>query len=433
MAKLDNCGKTAALAAALVLAAFGAAAKPMLSGQYELVDEGRLKLKVLAQSRGIPPPTPAARLRTRYVNGRAVSTEKTYDEQELAYNRELLGMWRDQKGNEMRLARPDKYPWGEGVKYHTVRKMPDGTEYYLDFVFAEDVPEAAAKRLLKDAAASLSTKTTGVSAAHAAMKWWTATNAQYKIMTDLDKAKGGKFITDTMRLMAAMRKSYEFYVPAKREVGVSTVRVFKTKAGYGEYLKEIDCDMEWSIGLWSPDREELLVAAEDREQALNIMRHEAFHQYLYYAVGGRHAIWFNEGHACFFENVKYNPAKNTVKVVDECNRAQWVARDPERYAANIRKILAMTREEFYGGDKDAISLNYCTAWAVTYFLEKGAYTMPAFEPYRQILPKYLELVASGVDGLEATAQAWQAVADRDVAADFLKFWKEKRKAAINAR
>ena len=110
-----------------------------------------------------------------------------------------------------------------------------------------------------------------------------------------------------------------------------------------------------------------------------------------------------------------------------------MARDPERYAANIRKIRAMTREEFYGGDKDAISLNYCTAWAVTYFLEKGAYTMPAFEPYRQILPKYLELVASGVDGLEATAQAWQAVADRDVAADFLKFWKEKRKAAINAR
>ena len=49
------------------------------------------------------------------------------------------------------------------------------------------------------------------------------------------------------------------------------------------------------------------------------------------------------------------------------------------------------------------------------------------------MPKYLELTASGMDGLSATAQAWQLVADRDVEADFLKFWKEKRKAALNAR
>lgn len=417
------------LGLAALLAVSSAGAKPMLAGQYELADEGKVKLKVLAHSRGIPPPTPSARIMT-YTRGSEKRTEKVYDELEVAYAKELVGMWRDKNGNEMRLARPGKYPWGDNVKYKTERTMPDGTVYYIDFSFAEDVPAAQAERLLKDAAASLSVKTTGMNTAYSAMKWWTAENELYKFMTDLDKAKGGKFVTDTMRLMAAMRKSYEFYVPPKNQVGLSTVRVFKTKAGYDEYLKEIDCDMEWSIGLWSPAREELLVAAEDRQQALNTMRHEAFHQYLYYARGVGHATWFNEGHACFFENVKYNPAQNTVKITDQSERAKWVDRNPKMYAANIKKILAMSREEFYAGDANR---NYCTAWALVYFLEKGAYTSPVFEPYRQIVPKYLELTASGMDGLSATAQAWQLVADRDVEADFLKFWKEKRKAALNAR
>ena len=415
--------------AALVLAGWTVQAKPMLAGQYELADEGKVKLKVLAQSRGIPPPTPAAQTRI-WTRGDEKKVEKVYDPMELAYAKELVGMWRDKNGNEMRLARPDKYPWGEGVKYKVEREMADGTLYYIDFTFAETVPDAQAERLLKDAAASLSTKTTGMNTAYSAMKWWTAENEFYKFMTDLDKAKGGKFISDTMRLMEAMRKSYEFYVPPKNKVGLSTVRVFKTKAGYDEYLKEIDCDMEWSIGLWAPAREELLVAAEDRQQALNTMRHEAFHQYLYYARGVLHATWFNEGHACFFENVKYNPAQNTVKVTDQCNRAKAVDRNPKLYASNIKKILAMTREDFYAGEANR---NYCTAWALVYFLEKGAYTSSVFEPYRQIVPKYLELTASGMDGLEATAEAWKLVEGRDVEADFLKFWKEKRKAALNAR
>ena len=416
----------------LCLAGLPLYAKPMLSGQYELTDEGRVKLKVLAHSHGIPPPTPAARTRV-YTRGSERRTEKVYDETEVAYAKELVGMWRDKQGNEMRLARPDRYPWGEGVRHKTRRTMPDGTEYYIDFNFAEQVSDAAAERLLKDAAASLSDKTTGMNTAYSAMKWWTAENDHYKFMTDLDKAKGGKFVTDTMRLMEAMRKSYEFYVPPKNKVGVCTVRVFKSKSGYDEYLKSVDCDMEWSIGLWSPAREELLVTAEDRQQALNTMRHEAFHQYLHYAVEGRHATWFNEGHACFFENVKYNSAQNTVKITDQGNRAKAVDRNPQLYAAHIRKVLGMSRDEFYGGDQTKVGLNYCTAWALVYFLEKGAYTSPSFEAYRNILPKYLELVAGGMDALEATKVAWQAVQDRDVEADFLKFWKEKRKAALNAR
>ena len=128
--------------------------------------------------------------------------------------------------------------------------------------------------------------------------------------------------------------------------------------------------------------------------------------------------------------MRYNPANNTVKVVDEGNRAMWVSRNPAAYARNMKRILKMTQAQFYSGDAN---LNYCTAWALTYFLEKGAYASKEFEPYRKVLPKYLELTGSGVGGLEATEEAFKEVEGRDLEADFMNFWKRYRKSALNAR
>ena len=419
-------------AAALALAAFvaSAGAAPRLNQQAEPVDGGKLKIRVLAGAEGVPAPTPQAKT---YVvtRGSERETRKVYDERELQYVKELAGMWKDRHGNVMRLARPDGYPWGDGVKWKVTKRLKDGTSYYIDFDFAEPVTDKDAERLLKDAAASLSAATGVSRGGGSSMKWWNHTNECYRFMTDLDRAKGAKFINDAMRIMEAMRKSYEFYVPPQKKVGLCTVRVFKTLAGYREYRASTGEDDKMSCGLWDPSRDELLIAAENREQAQNTMRHEAFHQYLSYATGvGNHSMWFNEGHACFFENVKYNPAKNTVKVLDEGSRARWVSKDPARYANAIRSVIRMPRQEFYSGD---VNFNYCTAWAIVYFLEKGAYTSDAFAPYRRIVPAYLELTAGGMDPDAATVQAWKSVEGRDVAADFLKFWKEKRKASVNAR
>ena len=420
------------IASALALAALAAsaAAAPRLNPQAEPVGGGRLKMKVLAGAEGIPPPTPQAK--TYIVTRNGVSEErKVYDERELQYVRELLGMWKDKRGNVMRLARPEEFPWGEGVAWKTTKQLKDGTSYYIDFAFAEHVADKDAERLLKDAASSLSAAAGVSRGAVTSMKWWNHTNECYRFMTDLDRAKGAKFINDAMRIMEAMRKSYEFYVPPQKKVGVCTVRVFKTLAGYREYRSSTGEDDKMSCGLWDPSRDELLIAAENRDQAHNTMRHEAFHQYLSYATGvGNHVLWFNEGHACFFENVKYNPAKNTVKVLDTGSRASWVSKNPAKYANAIRSVLRMSRQEFYSGE---VNMHYCTAWAIVYFLEKGAYTSEAFAPYRTIVPTYLELTAGGMDPAAASAKAWEAVEGRDVAADFLKFWKEKRKASVNAR
>ena len=107
-----------------------------------------------------------------------------------------------------------------------------------------------------------------------------------------------------------------------------------------------------------------------------------------------------------------------------------MARDPAKYAALIGRVVKLSHEEFCSG---AVNDHYVTAWAICYFLERGSYTAKEFEPYRRICPKYLEMMEAGASAEEATAEAWRLVSGRDVAADFLKFWKEKRKAALTAR
>ena len=424
-----------------------------------------MKAKVLAASQGIPPPTPQSR-QYRMMRGAETKEVKFFVPADLWRARAFAGEWKDRRGNVMRLARVlslvpsfEREDWfkeeiekrldelekefegtdaqlgewrrawgGRGAgRFVTVK---GGRRYWVEFDFAEPVKESESTKLLNTFERSI-TLLSAAGSRTSSMKWWTEENDEYKFMTDLDRAKGGKFIKDAMRLLGAMRKSYEFYVPPQRKLEKGTVRVFRTLAGYREYRASTGDRDEMSSGLWDPSRDELLIAAENREQAQNTMRHEAFHQYLSYATGvGNHSMWFNEGHACFFENVKYNPAKNTVKVLDEGSRARWVSKDPARYANAIRSVIRMPRQEFYSGD---VNFNYCTAWAIVYFLEKGAYTSDAFAPYRRIVPAYLELTAGGMDPDAATVQAWKSVEGRDVAADFLKFWKEKRKASVNAR
>ena len=128
--------------------------------------------------------------------------------------------------------------------------------------------------------------------------------------------------------------------------------------------------------------------------------------------------------------MKYNPAKNTVKVTDEGNRAGWVAKNPALHARHMKRLVTMSHEEYYSGD---VNLNYCTGWALAYFLEKGAYAADEFAPWRKVVPEYLALMAAGADPATATARAFAKAEGRDLEADFLKFWNKYRKQAKNAR
>jgi hypothetical protein len=201
------------------------------------------------------------------------------------------------------------------------------------------------------------------------------------------------------------------------------VRVFKTLDDYREYRLSTGEEDRTSCGLWDPAREELLISAEDRAQAQSTMRHEAFHQYLHYATGrGDHAMWFNEGHACYFENVKYNAAKREVKILAQGNRAAWVAREPERVARELPELLHMDHAQYYSGDAN---LHYAAGWALVYFLETAPVASPReFARYAKVLPVYLKAMAEGFSANDATDRAFAGIPPSALSADFLRFWKK---------
>lgn len=452
-------------ATAVLFAALGALAAPRLKPQSEIVAPGELKACMLVGSEAVPAPSLEARC-YRLTRGGETTDVKWYVPAEVWRLRARVGEWRDRQGNRLRIARVkslvpkfDRVDWyreeidkglddleksftgseaelaewarlwgGRGSGRFAT--LADGRRYYVELEFAEQVRPAEGERLLNSLVRSVA-PATGRTKGSASSKWWERETGEYRFIADLEKGKGEKFIRDLQRELGAMRRAYESYVPPQRQLPRCTVRLFRTLEGYRAYRLTTGVADFRSDGLWDPTRDELLVAAPDPKKALSTMRHEGFHQYLAYATGrGDHAPWFDEGHATFFENVKYDPAKDEVTVIERGNRAEWVERDPVRYANALFPLVLMSHDEFSSGD---LNLHYVAAWALTYFLEKGAYADEEFAPYREVCPTYLAAMRSGASPEEATRSAWTVLAERNLAEDFMKFWTRFRKAALKVR
>lgn len=326
--------------------------------------------------------------------------------------------------------------FGKANRAAVVFKMKSGGWHYAAFSFAQPAKPAEVTRLLKQFLSAVVATEAGAGSAKEG-RWLTLKVPGYVFKTDLSESQAKAFVKNTGRLMEAMQAAYRRYVPPTKKLGESTIRVFSKQEEYDDYVsRATGREPGRTIGLWSPSHEELLVldmGNSAREETAKILRHEAFHQYLFYATGGEHhAVWFNEGHASMFENVQYDAKKNAVRVTDDPRdrRPAAVGADPERFAALVPRILMLDHEAFYAGTLKEVNERYSAAWAAVYFLQKGASALAEFAAYRKVLPTYRKAMSEGVDANEATRRAWDTVKGRDFAADFVKFW-NKRTAAKN--
>lgn len=317
----------------------------------------------------------------------------------------------------------------------------DGQWRFVEFKFVQEAKAKDAERLLKSFLASVTVEKAKPAAAAAGGvvtegKWATVKIPGYVFKTDLPASQRGAFLKDATKMMAAMQAAYRRYVPPQRELKESTIRAFATREGYNQYMKSaVGEDGSRTIGLWNPSLEELLIITEgkspaERKKTMKTMRHEAFHQYLFYATGnGRHAMWFNEGHACFFETVMYSPKTDSVRFVEDVKdrRAGAVTANPQKYAALLKTILPLDHDAFYAGSLGVVNDKYTAAWALVYFLAKGAPALEDFAKYRAVLPTYLKEAAAGKSAREATEIAFAGLED-GLAEDFLKFWNKRARA-----
>ena len=228
-----------------------------------------------------------------------------------------------------------------------------------------------------------------------------------------------------------MRAAYQAFIPPRVEINdVSVVRVFRDRE---EYLNYIPKDMQWSAGIWMPMKKELVISPLDvsqtsqaRRLTLVVVYHEAFHQYIYYALGGRDLpVWFDEGHATFFEGSDIDAHRKTVKIVEEPLRVDpFLARLKDGRALNLGALLKMDHAQFYSRNSEMMNDNYATAYALVYFLRKAASQYPG-RGYDTICSKLLDAVMSenSPDPGASTTKAMEGIDVRQLERDLTDFWK----------
>lgn len=257
--------------------------------------------------------------------------------------------------------------------------------------------------------------------------WWIAETPDYIFLSNIRSAEGRALVRDLQTELPAMRAAFARLVPPYDDSApdVSIVRIFEDRDAYRQYVGEA---FEWSVGIWSSKRRELVILWQehDREQTLDIIRHEAFHQYLFYATRQiEHAMWFNEGHACFVESARAD-SRGRVAIAEN-RRVTHLLQHLDAVAARIPDVLKADRAAFYGETDSIRHLNYTTAWALVYFLRKGA---PALRltAYDALFDAYLKALNATRDSAAATTAAFAGVDMSTLQEDFLSFWRRSRQA-----
>ncbi|MCL1856035.1 MAG: DUF1570 domain-containing protein [Kiritimatiellaeota bacterium] len=256
--------------------------------------------------------------------------------------------------------------------------------------------------------------------------WWYAEAADYIFLSNIRSAAGKSLVRDLQNTLPTLRQAFAKVVaPFSDKAEVNVVRIFDTKDAYASY---VGSEIEWSIGCWIPSRRELCILSkgadsrEDKEQTVMIIRHEAFHQYLFYASDGvSHAVWFNEGHACFFEVAEID-AQRRVEI-RESHRKRQLMEDMDAVAQNIPAVLAASHSQFYDGDNKRRNLNYTTAWALVHFLRAGTFSGKT-AAYANILSTYHDTLKATKNAEAATEEAFKDIDMKAFQAAFQDFWRK---------
>ncbi len=262
----------------------------------------------------------------------------------------------------------------------------------------------------------------------ASMKdWWFAETSEYIFLSDIRSSTGRTLVKEMQQNMPFFRAACARLIPPFEPLtDANVVRIFENQTAYKQYVGP---DHEWSIGLWSPMQRELVILSQgsDHAKTLEIIQHEGFHQYLFYACSMIPSLpWYNEGHACFFETAEID--RRGVVTIPENSRVQHLLANLDAVAQHIPDLLTMDYDTFYHKSDEARSLNYTAAWALIYYLRKGA-PLERSNPYDRILDRYLAELKTSRSSATATTEAFRSINTKKLQEDFTLFWKRQRSKA----
>jgi hypothetical protein len=249
--------------------------------------------------------------------------------------------------------------------------------------------------------------------------WWYLETENFIIVSDL---KNRKTINELQINLEKSRNVYmKFYplqVPLK---AVSVCKVFETRE---EYLSYVPSEMSRTTGMWMASKKELVISpvsrgtlSDNRRAMVDLVFHEAFHQYIYYAANEIYAAsWFNEGNACFFMGIDFKAGdKVKIELTNRANHMKKIAG-----GIDIKNFIHLSHPQFYA---DKTGETYTLAWGLMFFLQKGAPVLRDKNNYSEIPNKYYEALIELKNGDRATDKAWEGVDFKKFNSEFNDFWK----------
>ena len=275
--------------------------------------------------------------------------------------------------------------------------------------------------------------------------WWIAQTPNYVLASDMTDRSLAKDIQEDVEIM---RNAYAQLIPPRKDIEeVSVIRVFHNRSDYVNY---VDKEVEWTGGVWMAAKKELVISPVEhtskklkRKSMLQVVYHEAFHQYLFYALDHvKPPIWFNEGHAAFFETCRINRGSKVIQVLESEKRARVLEEIVDRrQPPNLRGLLQMDAGAFYGYGRSGHAAerqrdeNYALAWGLVYFLHKATHLYKDTD-YAALCPAMIETLVQQRGNRRSVNQAVAKVVDFDqLSKDFVDFWTDSsdRKKAERRR
>jgi hypothetical protein len=260
-------------------------------------------------------------------------------------------------------------------------------------------------------------------------KGWKALDTEHYLIVHHSKNEG--LVKRIARDIEAMRALYmQLFPPTGAMDRLAIVRVCRTKEEYHQYGGP-----PASGGYWHPGNEELVFydysytmkTLDDDERkrigkvltdddSLLVLYHEAFHQYIHYAVGefSPHD-WFNEGFGDYFSGAQIGDTTGRVLRIEPSPWRIHTAKDMCEFGVgfiSLREILEAERAVFYNPAR--IRFFYAGAWSFLYFLQT-AKEVAAHAAWSKLLPTYFTAMKEAYAAELAKAGAQPSLEQKAIA------------------
>ncbi len=254
--------------------------------------------------------------------------------------------------------------------------------------------------------------------------WWYVETPNYILKSNL-RTRDRRLVLAIQEDIEIVRAAYAHFIPEVKKIEeVSVVTVFADRGDYQNYVPDT---LKWSGGAWLPQRRELVISPSgedrrrmDRDATLRVVYHEAFHQYIYYALNlAQLPIWINEGHAMLFEAAEVDQREKRIEVKENERRMSTLEDMLKDEKVDLKRLMLMSPEEFYaqGGRTE----NYALAWGLTYFLRKGAWQYEG-KDYDKICDRVIQTSIKTRDARKAAFAGIDGVNMEQLTQDFIDFW-----------